>query len=344
MKILYYVTFPDAMGADRWIYEGYKNAFLEEGHQFYTLTERDNFEKVVQKTLPDLLMIEFSCFVSHLRKGNIKSSFLPDVRKLGTKIFMMAGTEYNDDKEYASLIKEYSRFVDIFYSNMSDQLMEGFTFLSQKPCYFVPHAADIKYFFPDTPDHKYACDICFVGNKLNSKKIMFKEVLYPVMRKYNVRIYGTGWTIKDKILRLASGFSRQMKIGWLADWVNRKRLTITQDQERKLYASAKICLNFHEYFEDGKNREQNNEREYKIPASGGFQMSDYLASLVLTFEPDKEIVMAKTPAEWFSKIEYYLTHESVRIAIQKNGTARVLNEHTYRHRVKRFVEMYNNLK
>lgn len=120
-------------------------------------------------------------------------------------------------------------------------------------------------------------------------------------------------------------------------------MTITQDDERKLYSSVKVCINLHESYKDKTTRGFTNDREFKVPASGGFQISDYIPHLKMFFEPDKEIVLAKTPEEWFSKIEYYIKNEKERRKIQEAGTARVFAEHTYRHRVRRIMEMYNSL-
>lgn len=331
------------MGADRWIYDGYKAAFLDKGHQFFTLTERDDLEKTLEKVKPDIFMISLFSLIFYNVQKPITESFLKRVHQWGTKIFCGVGIEFKEEQNCRLFLEKYSPFIDIFYGNYAPEVTEGFEAVVNKPYYLVPHAANTKIFFPDKPDEKFKCDLAFVGNLLPTKKVIFENVLYPLCKKYNVRIYGPGWTATDKILRLMSGFSREFKIGWLADFVNKKRIAISPENERKLYASAKICLNFHEYYEDGRVKGLSNEREFKIPASGGFQFSDYITSMWHFFEPDREIVMAKTPEEWFSKIEYYLTHEEKRKEIQEAGTRRVLKKHTYHHRVNQIIELYKSL-
>lgn len=205
-------------------------------------------------------------------------------------------------------------------------------------------AADSKYYFPDKPDKKFEkCDIAFVGSAFTQKKDRYEEWLFPLCKKYKVCLYGPGWTLQDKVAAFSQLLARRFNLPRLAKLINSRRLTISQDDERRLYSSAKICINLHESYKDKTTRGFTNDREFKVPACGGFQISDYIPHLSMFFEPDKEIVLAKTPEEWFSKIDYYLKNEKARKAVQHAGLARVLREHTYRHRVRKIIELYNNL-
>ncbi|PJA94750.1 hypothetical protein CO130_02880, partial [Candidatus Jorgensenbacteria bacterium CG_4_9_14_3_um_filter_38_10] len=42
--------------------------------------------------------------------------------------------------------------------------------------------------------------------------------------------------------------------------------------------------------------------------------------------------------------DFYLKNEKERKEIRERGTKRVLREHTYHHRVKRILALYNSLK
>ena len=70
MKILYTISNPYGLGADRWIYEGYRHAFLTAGHEFSILTETDDFEKVVLREKPDLFFWIFVSWKNILGKQN----------------------------------------------------------------------------------------------------------------------------------------------------------------------------------------------------------------------------------------------------------------------------------
>ena len=341
MKVLYAIRNPYGLGADRWIYDGYKNAFLAEGHQFYTITELDNFQKKVYEIKPDLFLLDF-CF---LEKNVPKLSYdtLLNLKKEGTKIFCStdAGLDKeNPQEKRIALFRKYVSLFDLCFSSNAPETMSYFEGMFQKPIYFLPHSADTAIYYPDKPDPRFSdCDIAFVGSFYTQKKTQFEQLLLPLLNKHRVCIYGQGRGLKDKILRVGGGITRRLKLPFLMKAINSARITISPDDERKLNASAAICVNIHEYYNDGASKGQSVEREFKVPASGGFQISDYCIGMERYFELGREIVAVKTPEEWFKAIDYYLKNEKARKEIQERGTARVLKEHTRRHRVKELVEI-----
>lgn len=346
MKILYTISNPYGLGADRWIYEGYRHAFLAAGHEFSILTETDDFEKVALEEKPDLFFLDF-CSVERYSQQTklIAPEFFQKLQNQGTKIFTMVGGENKEESspQRIAFFKRFIPFFDICFSNHVPEVTKNLEPLFGKKIYFIPHAADTVYYFPAKPDKNFICDIAFVGSFYTHKKEQFEKLFFPLFKKYHLRFYGTGWAKKDRILRLGSGFGRKLKIKWLIEFINKQRITISPDDERKLYASAKICINIHEYYKDGTTKGLSNEREFKVPASGGFQISDYIPGMERYFDLGKEIIAVKSPEEWFAKIDYYINHESERKKIQKKGTERVLQEHTYSHRVKQLLDLYHSI-
>jgi spore maturation protein CgeB len=343
MKVLYTVSNPYGLGADRWIWEGYKDAFEQEGHEFFTLSEFDDFKKTVLQVKPNLFLLDFAFFERFA--SDVAPEFFAQIKKEGTKIFCLADVGIDKEVQQEGRIeffKKYLPFFDICYSNYAPETTGRFQELFGVPMHFIPHAANTKYYFPDSPGPKFSCDIAFVGSFYTQKREQYEKLLFPLFRKYKVLIYGAGWTKRDRILRLVGGLARRAKLAPLAKLISRQRILLSPDEERKLYASAKICVNIHEYYKDGTVKGFSNEREFKVPASGGFQLSDYIPGIERYFKLGEEIVVAKSPEEWFSKIDYYLTHEKERKEIQQRGTERVLNEHTYRHRVRQMMEPYKN--
>lgn len=340
MRVLYTVSNPYGLGADKWIWEGYRDAFLDEGHEFLTLSEFDDFQKTAEQASPDLFLLDF-CFFERFAPS-VSPDFFSRLKQRGTKIFCL--TDVGVDKEVRQeermeLFRKYLPFFDICYSNYAPETTAGFEERFGKPLHFIPHAANTRYYFPDSPDPKFACDIAFVGSFYTQKREQYDKLLFPLFKKYKVRLYGAGWTKRDRILRLASGLARRARLSLLARQISKLRILLSPNDERKLYSSAKICINIHEYYCDGTTKGFSNEREFKVPACGGFQVSDYIPGMERYFELGREIIALKTPEEWFQKIEYYLTHDGERKRIQEQGTARVLNEHTYRHRVRQLMSL-----
>lgn len=338
MKILYTVSNPYGLGADRWIWEGYRDAFLAEGHEFFTLSEFDDFKKTAQQVAPDLLLLDF-CFFERFA-FSVPQDFFSQLKQKGTKIFCLTDVGVDREvpqEERIALFRKYLPFFDVCYSNYAPEETKGFEERFGKPLHFVPHAANTKYYFPDTRDPKFSCDIAFVGSFYTQKREQYDKLLFPLLKKYRVCLYGAGWTRRDRVLRLASGVARKLKLSSLARLLSKQRIVLSPDEERKLYASSKICVNIHEYYRDGTCKGFSNEREFKVPASGGFQITDYIPGMERYFDLEREIVAVKTPEDWFQKVDYYLTHERERKDIQERGTARVLREHTYRHRVRQLL-------
>jgi spore maturation protein CgeB len=345
MKILYNILNPYGLGADRWLYEGYKNAFEKAGHEFFTVTERDDLMEIAERVQPDIFFLDLLPFMDYCRRvKEVRPEFLEDMRKKGTRIFCATTAGMDKEEDTPEKIEQARRYIsvaDICFCNFAPEANSRFKEIYGKEMYFVPHAADTSRYFPNEPDERFLCDIAFLGSFYTQKRPQFEQLLVPLLKKYNVRIYGSGWTLSSKVLRVISGISRRLRIGWLVKLANKNRMSISMEDERKLYASAKICVNIHEYYRDGTTKGFSNEREFKLPASGGFEISDYIPGMERYFKLGEEIVVVRSNEEWFEKIDYYLNHADERRRIQEAGTARVLKEHTYSHRVDQLIELYD---
>lgn len=336
MRILYHIDYLKGLGADRWIYEGFKYAFEDKGHEVFPLTENDDIEEKLQEIKPHI-------FIAHQSQMNDKNfEIFKQARNNGVKIFQQVDFHIFNDPKKLEFVKQ--GIGDIYWDEADEERMEklGFSRITGYKFYEIPNAANIKYNFPTQPVEKYKCDIVFLGAYMPEKKEGFKRMLYPLMKKYDVKLYGPGWTFRDNFLRGIGKIARKFDAVSLADFVNKKRITIPQEDENKLYASAKICINFHVRGKDGVDYALVNERAFKIPASGGFQISDYIPTLMKYFNED-EVIMAQDEKDWFDKIDFFMKNNQERIRIQKNGTNRALKDHTYHNRVDKIISIYNSI-
>lgn len=347
MKVLYNILNPLGLGADRWLYEGYRHAFEKAGHEVFPVAETDDFLDLARSVRPDLIFLDFHPFMDYSRRVQpVSPEQLAELKTNGTKIFCMTGIGLDreeDKEENIAFFRKYLHLFDICFSQFTPETTKDFKTIFGKDHVFVPHAADETRFFPEQPDPRFVCDIAFVGSRYTQKRTQFDELLMPLLKKYHVRVYGSGWTFKGRMLRTIGGVARRLKLTWLANFASARRMTISIEDERKLYASAKICVNVHEYFKDGTVKGFSNEREFKVPACGGFEITDYIPGMERYYELGKEIVAVKSKEEWFQEIDYYLHHDEERKKIQNAGTARVLNNHTYSHRVAQLVDIYRTL-
>jgi hypothetical protein len=76
-----------------------------------------------------------------------------------------------------------------------------------------------------------------------------------------------------------------------------------------------------------------NMRVFEVLADGGFVLAEDNAALRDLFEVGTEVVAWKGIQDLFEKVEHFLAHPDEAAAIAARGRARVLRDHTLRHRV-----------
>lgn len=335
MKILNEIHYIGGVGADYWIGSGFKDAFEEYGHEFFWFTPKE-LEKRIAEVRPDIVMTSQSML------KDVNAPVFERARRQGTKIVLRVDAYFDSDPEVAKNLAGRD-FADIYYGEVEDPHMDRFRAVTRKPYVIIPNAAHHRYHKPSPPVKKYECDIVFMGANLPLKRDIFKKILFPLRKKYRVRLYGPGWTLKDGVLRSIVGASRLIGAKPLTAWIGKQRIQVPREEESSLYSSAKICVNIHERTEAIKEHVILNERTFKVPACGGFELCDYVPPLRRYFAED-EVVMADEKNgswvdDWFRKIDYYMSHPEERAAIRKRGTARALKEHTYLNRVQSLLRL-----
>ena len=101
----------------------------------------------------------------------------------------------------------------------------------------------------------------------------------------------------------------------------------------KIYSDAKIVLNIH----NPSVPFGGNMRLFEIPATNSFQIADKCPKD--WFINGDEIILFKNNQDLLDKVSYYLHHDKERLRIARNGYKRLLKEHTYEHRMKKFLKI-----
>lgn len=345
MKILYHIPCLETVYAGRFIYQGYKDAFLDLGHKFRPFTSNDNLKVILDEYQPDI-------FITSLNKYNLKFLDLEMLKKQrktkGMVLFsQIRPWHYQTNAFGAQALKNKPKLIqlikqglagDIFFHwlEQDDPSMDGFTSTTGYPFYTILLAANTKKYFPDY-DEEYRTDISYVGSRLSSKKQLFKQYLNPLFKKYDCKVYGSDWSLSNRLIGYVQKFGQYFNIGFLKGI---RKLPVSVESERKIYSSSIISLNIHEPHQR-KFGSDFNERTLKIPASGGFQICDNVAVLKKYFN-ENELVIAENTNDWFEKIDYYIKNPEKRLPIIKAGRKKVLENHTYHHRVQQIIDIYNN--
>ena len=103
----------------------------------------------------------------------------------------------------------------------------------------------------------------------------------------------------------------------------------------QLYSRARIQLGFAtvgETHTGGERITQVRLRDFEVPMSGAFYLTEHSDELAEFFTPGIEIETWRTREELRDKCRYYLAHDAARRRIAAAGRERALREHTWQHR------------
>ncbi|NMB83854.1 glycosyltransferase family 1 protein [Candidatus Roizmanbacteria bacterium] len=349
MKILYYLPNPDTIYAGKTIYHGYKHAFEDLGHDFKTLTPDYDQKKLFEEYKPDILMTSISSLVFRF----LDLDLVKKQKKKGMKVFV--NTPYwnspisklrinetpslKDNKDWVKLIAS-GEYGDIYYNvcEQGDSRMKGFKNKTGYDYHTILLATDKTYSNPKF-SNKFFSEISYIGTYLPAKRAYMKRHLFPLGKKYDLRLYGQDWNLYDRFTNFIQKVGQYFNIPYIKSF---KKNSLSLYEERQIYKSSVISLNIHEDYQK-KYPGDLNERTFKIPASGGFEITDYIPSLKKYFVEGKEIVIAKNTKDWFEKIEYYLKYPEKRAPIIKAGQIKVLKYHTYHNRVKKLLNLFQQI-
>lgn len=349
MKIAYHLPSLDTIYAQRTIYNGYKNAFIDLGHDFFPFTADDDLEKLLEKDKPDIFFTSTHFYY----KKFLDFKVLKKYRNRGMKVFVKTdfwnspinksrineAKSLKDDASTVKLIKD-GIYGDVFFHvvEQDDERMTGFEEETGYKYYTIPLAADKTLNYPEYHE-KFKADISYIGTYLPEKRKFIRERVFPLRKKYDLKLYGQDWTFLDR----SRGFMQ--KVGQYFNIPHIKSLQKPKfklEDERKMYASSLISINIHDdsqkYFGGDCN-----ERTFKVPLCGGFEITDDVACIRKYFREGEEIVVAKDKKEWFEKIDYYIKHPGKRLPIIEAGRKKVLAEHTYHNRVGQIIAIYNQI-
>ncbi|MBN1105619.1 MAG: glycosyltransferase [Deltaproteobacteria bacterium] len=156
---------------------------------------------------------------------------------------------------------------------------------------------------------------------LNPYRVRFLESLLKCLPSHlRISIYGS-----SKPMPWVGGRLRQF---------HGNRYLVGAEKARAFYG-AKIALNtMHPAEFHGVNC-----RFFEALGSGAFLLTEDRPVIVDLAVPDEEVVTFRDVQEAASKIQYYLDHDSERLAIAEAGYRRALRDHTYEKRIEAMLAM-----
>lgn len=138
------------------------------------------------------------------------------------------------------------------------------------------------------------------------------------------------------------------KEDWL-EGINVEKITgIHPNELNGVYKNSRVNLNIHGDFQKGIVSDEPsslsnypgymiNERFWHIIGAGGLIVSDFIPQMLDFFSED-ELIVAKTKEEFKEKVDYYSKHRKEGIDKLRRARYKILNNHTYKHRIKQLIE------
>jgi spore maturation protein CgeB len=342
VRVLYQIPSLETVYAARFIYEGYKDAFEDLGHEFRPLTAKDDLRAVLDEYRPNILIsslnfynlrfLDLRLLRQHRDRGLV---FFNQVRPWTRQATQAGAAGLCESEDLVKLIRDgVAGDVFFHYMEQDDPSMEGFRAGTGYPFHTILLAANRKKFFYDY-DPRFSAEVSFVGSYLPDKRRFLRAHVMALREKYKVRLYGSDWTWTDRLAGYVQKAGQFLNIERLK---HVRRLKLGLEDERKVYSSSLVSLNVHEEHQRRYGSDFN-ERTLKIIASGGFEICDRVKILRRYFN-EAELVIAEDTADWFDKIEYFVRNPERRVPYVEAGRAKVLAEHTYHNRVFQMIGLY----
>jgi spore maturation protein CgeB len=195
--------------------------------------------------------------------------------------------------------------------------------------HYLPHAADETVFYPIESIRKNPkIDILFVGHSYygTADGILRAKIINEfIIAGLNVTLYG-GSDWKKAFEKFPSVRKH---------FVDKK---VSSRELNELYNASKIVLNIHHTQEFTGT----NQRTFEAVLAGTFVIADYKKSIEDIYKTTN--TMFTSIPEAISKAKHYLKHDTERIEMINFLRKRVLENHTYNHRITYiFKQYYENI-
>jgi spore maturation protein CgeB len=239
---------------------------------------------------------------------------------------------------------------DPFYIDMSLHLVRDYHYIftidlgafeyfkkrfPQKNIYHLPLGTDPVLYYPIEPKEEYLYDVCLVGFPYPERIELINQLLKHT--QYSLIVVGPFW--KKNIVNHKQNRSLTIINKWMEpEWI------------RNQFNCSKIILNPHRSYKFSKNintleieNKSINNRTFDIAACGGFQLLSNKPDLEMHFET-QDMVAYSCLEECIDLVNHYVNDEASRDEYRKNALKRVMESHTFAHRVEFILKIlrFNN--
>lgn len=209
---------------------------------------------------------------------------------------------------------------DFWFVMQQAACLDAFRKAGAKQVSYLPLAAEPALHQPMilTPQEhqEFGADVSFLGAGYRNRRHILPSLV------------GHGWTFK-------LWGNEWEPPGALASVLQRGGARIDTPTSVKIFNATSVNINVHSYTGDGFDPEGDgvNPRTFELASCGAFQVVDARTLLPALFDESMMAVINR-PDQLISTVQTYLHEPARRIAMAESSRKRVLEAHTYEHRMK----------
>jgi spore maturation protein CgeB len=170
-------------------------------------------------------------------------------------------------------------------------------------------------------------DVTFAGQAYGERPALIRFLLE---NEIDVRVWGPQW--EYHVVPPSRNPLRRVFFPPPGIPASRYRGVLSDDDLVRLYSRSRINLGLSACANAGPRTVQIRLRDFEVPMSGGFYLTEYQPELSEFFDFGREIETYRDRSELLDKVRFYLRNESARDRVRCAGRERCLRDHTWQRR------------
>lgn len=220
--------------------------------------------------------------------------------------------------------KDMAHRYDFFFIIQKGEFEEILSKINISNFYYLPLAADPEIHRPialkEEERRRYGSQVSFMGAGYYNRRHLLKALI-----DQDLKIWGNGWH----------------RSGVLEEFLQEGGRRISTEEIVKVFNASIINLNIHSS-QTTKGLEEKkdyiNPRTYEIAACRAFQLVDFRNHLHEQFDLSEEMVCFHSEEELRKLVRHFLENQREREEFAYSAYKRVINQHTYVHRMMEMLE------
>jgi spore maturation protein CgeB len=209
---------------------------------------------------------------------------------------------------------------DFWFVMQQESCLDAFRKAGASHVSYLPLAADPAIHQPMTltreERQEFSADVSFLGSGYWNRRHLLPSL---IDQEWTFKLWGNEWGNPGK----------------LKEVLQREGARIDTPTSVKIFNATSVNINLHSYTGEGFDPEGDgvNPRTFELASCGAFQVVDARTLLPALFD-ESMMAVIKSPDELLSSIETYLHEPARRKTMAESSRKRVLEAHTYMHRMK----------